>query len=116
MGCTKHCSEFLPALWAKSNVLLCMGGSANIHIFIEELMQEKTSECRRGGEGMMLPAEDGKLSPPLYCPLLPLPPVFQMSGARVLPPAKCDGSPLSPQLLALSSKGNAKGRMEQRKM
>lgn len=65
---------------------------------------------------MMLPAEDRKLSPPLYCPLLPLPPVFQMTLGPGCFPAKCDGSPLSPQLLALSSKGNGKGRMEQRKM
>lgn len=27
----------------------------------------------------MLPAEDGKLSLPLFCPLLPLPSVFQMT-------------------------------------
>lgn len=46
MGCTEHCSEFLPALWAKSSALPRVGGSANIHIFIGELMQEKTSKCR----------------------------------------------------------------------
>lgn len=61
MGCTKLCSEFLPALQAKSKALPCIRGSANIQIFIRELMQEKTSECRRGGQGMLLPAEDGKL-------------------------------------------------------
>lgn len=45
----------------KAKLCHVIGGSANIYIFIRELKQKKTSECRRGGEGVMLSAEDGEL-------------------------------------------------------
>ena len=45
----------------KANLCHVIGGSANIYIFIRELKQEKTSECRKAGEGMMLSEEAGEL-------------------------------------------------------
>lgn len=86
MGCTKHCSEFLPALWAKSNALPCIGGSANIHIFIRELMQEKIQRVQEGWGGEDAPCRGWEaLTASFLLPASPPSGVSDDSGARVFP-------------------------------
>lgn len=55
----------------------------------------------------MVSAEDGELWPPLFWPPLHLPLVFRRSVQPGCFPAKHDGSPLSPQSLALREMGKA---------